>query len=84
MRGVRLVFPEQESDPVNSARMNKSNFTTKKIVWCTHDSVMKFLFIAMLTIGYNYRHDLSSRSVKTVLTNIFANNCKLHKLQLYQ
>ena len=34
----------------------------------------------MLTIGYNYGHDVSSRSVKTVRTNIFAKNCKLHKL----
>ena len=33
----------------NSARMNKSNFTTEKVVLCTHDSV-KLLFIAMLTI----------------------------------
>ena len=33
----------------------------------------------MLTIGYNYWHELTSGSGKTVSTNIFANHCKLHK-----
>ena len=43
---------------------------------------LKLLFIAMLTIGYNYWHDVSSILVKTVRTNIFAKNCMLHKFAI--
>ena len=31
-RRTHRFFPEQECDPGNSARMNKSNFTTEEIV----------------------------------------------------
>ena len=43
-----------------------------------HMTCLKLLFITMLTIGYNYRHDVSSRSVKNKRTNIFANNLDVH------
>ena len=39
MRGVRIVFSITRMRSSNSARINKSDFTTEKIVQCTHDSV---------------------------------------------
>ena len=62
--GKRSFFPEQES--------NLTLITTEKIAYCTHDSVWNVLFIAKLTIGYNYWYDVYSRSVKTMHTNVFA------------
>ena len=41
-RGVRVVFPETKMRSSNSARINKSDFTTEKIVQCTHDSVRNY------------------------------------------
>ena len=38
-RGVRVVFSVTRMRSNNSARINKSDFTTEKIVLCTHDSV---------------------------------------------
>ena len=38
-RGVRVVFFRARRWSSNSIRMYKSNFTTKKIVKCTHGSV---------------------------------------------
>ena len=53
-RVVRVVLSRARIRSSNSARMNNSNFNTENIVQCTHGSVLKLLFIAMLTIGYNY------------------------------
>ena len=38
-RGVRVVFSVTRMRSSNSVRINKSDFTTEKIVWCTHESV---------------------------------------------
>ena len=38
-QGVRVFFSSAKMQSSNSARMNKPNFTTKKIVYCTHDRV---------------------------------------------
>ena len=41
-RGVHVVFSVTRMRSSNSARINKFDFRTEKIVQCTHDSVRNF------------------------------------------
>ena len=59
----------------NSARMNKFDFTTEKIS-SVHMTVFEIVALRNVDNWIQLLHDVCSRSVKTVRTNIFAK--KLH------
>ena len=75
-RGVRVVFSVTRMRSSNSARINKLDFRTEKSC-SVHMTVFEIVAVTMLSIGCNYWHDVCSRSVKTMLINIFAKNYML-------
>ena len=76
-RGVRVVFSVTKMRSSNSARINKFDFSTEKIVQCTHDNVGNCCSSQCCQLDTFIDMMYVEKSVKTVRTNIFAKNCML-------